>query len=220
MNLKKLVNKIVPKDYNILGLSLRPFCLGHYFLMMKYNCAFISEVEGKAGITDLLIGLVICSRTYEDFLTFEKLEENSWLDRTSVWQWFCNRFSVLTYHPLNLSQWSKKWGNAVRHEAKKGNVNLISEFKTFQLYLAEGKEIPSHDIERDSSDDDRAESGTHWTQNVLQVLTKELGYTHSEAINLPISHAFADYFKWLESEGAITIHTEEDAELFEEQLKR
>jgi hypothetical protein len=218
MNLKKLVRQIMPEDYSILGLRLRPFCLGHYFLMQKYNCAFISEVEGTANVDDLLIGLVICSHSHEDFLEFEKLKDNSWLDRTAVWQWLCNRFSFLKYHPLSLTQWCKQWGKAVAKQARKGNVNLIFDFNRFQKYLAEGKEIPSHDVERDD-EGDRAESGTHWTQNVIQVLTKELGYTHSEAMNLPLSHAFADYFKWLESEGAITIHTEEDAGQFEEQLK-
>jgi hypothetical protein len=75
MSLERLVNKIVPKNREpILGLELRPFCLGHYFLMEKYKCAFISEVGGEVGFSDLLIGLLICSRTYEEFLEFEKLE--------------------------------------------------------------------------------------------------------------------------------------------------
>lgn len=214
MSLERLVNKIVPKNREpILGLKLRPFCLGHYFLMEKYKCAFIGEVGGEVGFSDLLIALLICSRTYEEFLEFETLEDNSWLDRTSVWKWLCKRFSFLTYRPLSLKQWCKKWGQQIGKAAKRREINLIKEFKAFPLYMNEGIEEPAHDIEQDG-DGNRAESGTHWTQNLLYVLTKELGYSQSEALNLPISRALADKYKWLEAEGVITINTEADKELF------
>src|SRR4051812_13116541 len=125
MSLEKLVSSLVPKDYNILGLDLKSFCLSHYFTMQKYNCAFISEVEGQASMDDLLIGLVICSRSHEEFLEFIKLEDNSWLDRTRLWQWLCNRFLFFTYHPLSLSQWCKRWSKIIQKKAKKGEINLI-----------------------------------------------------------------------------------------------
>lgn len=215
MSLERLVSSLTPNDYNILGLDLKPFCLSHYFTMLKYKCAFISEVEGESNIDDLLTGLVICSRTHEEFAEFLKLDDNSWLDRTRFWQWSCNRLSFFTYHPLSLKQWVGKWSKSIRRQARQGEFNLIFEFRKFHNYLKDGIEIPVYDIEQES-DESRAESGTHWAQNLLHVLTKELGFSESYALNMPISSAFAHYFKHLESEGIITINTDEDAALFKE----
>lgn len=88
-------------------------------------------------------------------------------------------------------------------------------FKAFQKYLKEGIEIPIYDIENEV-DADKAESGTHWTQNILHVLTKELGFTESHSLNMPLSAAFAHYFKHLEASGAITILNDLDAQLVKE----
>lgn len=214
MSLEKAVSKIVPRNRDpILGLELRPFCLGHYFLMQEEKNGFIPEVGNTVGLTDLLIGLLICSRTYEEFLEFRKLEDNSWLDRTTVWQWLCKHFTCFTYHPLSLNQWCKKWGKQVRKAAKRGDINLITEFNRFRHYMNEGIEDPSYDIEQEA-DSNRAESGTHWADALLSLLTTKLNKTETEAMNLAMCRAFAEKYKWLEAEGIITINSEADKELF------
>lgn len=58
----------IPEPYRILGLRLRPFSLGHWLLMQRFNCAFIgTEATDKS---DLLTGVLICSMRYQEFLQF------------------------------------------------------------------------------------------------------------------------------------------------------
>jgi hypothetical protein len=60
----------IPEPYQILGLKLKPYCLGHYFLLSRFGVAFASDDETEADLNDLLMGCLICSHTYEGFLDF------------------------------------------------------------------------------------------------------------------------------------------------------
>lgn len=60
----------IPEPYQILGLRLKPFCLGHFILMRRFQVAFASDDSTNAELSDLIMACLICSRDYADFLTY------------------------------------------------------------------------------------------------------------------------------------------------------
>lgn len=60
----------VPEPYQILGLKLRSFCIGHYILLRRFDCAFVQDAKGEASHTDLILGVLICSMRPKEFLEF------------------------------------------------------------------------------------------------------------------------------------------------------
>jgi len=60
----------MPEPWQILGLRLRPFSLGHYKLLRRFGCAFVSDTEQQAKLSDLIIGVLCCSMTPKEFVSF------------------------------------------------------------------------------------------------------------------------------------------------------
>ena len=54
----------VPDGWQILGVRLKPLSLGHLILLHRYESAFV--VGGIPTEADLVLSVLICSRTYED----------------------------------------------------------------------------------------------------------------------------------------------------------
>jgi hypothetical protein len=188
--LDSYVKSLIPEPYIILGIELKPLCLGHIFLMKRFECGFASEDPNyTGGIDDLLLGLSICSRTYEEFIEFIRD-----IDK--------------------FQEWSREWGLAIKKQIKKEKpFDLFSRFQLFKDYLKAGIIIPKY-WENENSDDDR-ETGTHWTQTVLHVLMSDIGYSQSEALNIPVSRALHEYFRYLEKNGAVTLMTDDDLEIID-----
>ena len=61
---------IVPDTYEVLGVKLRPFSLGHYILLEKNNCALL--LGGPATVLDFAIAVVVCSSTFEEFIESQR----------------------------------------------------------------------------------------------------------------------------------------------------
>lgn len=188
--LENYTKALIPEPYIILGVPLRPLCLGHIFLMQRFGCKFSSEdPDTMGGIDDLILGISICSRTYEGFLEFIDNEKE-------------------------FKSWTKKWGKAIKQQIKKEkHYDLFFKFSLFKEYLKHGIIIPKYwELETGEKTE---ESGTHWTHSVLNVLTSELGYSQSEALNVPVARALQDYFRYLEKNGAITLMTDDELEMVE-----
>ena len=60
----------MPEPWQILGLRLRPFSLGHYKLLRRSDCAFVGEGERGATLEDLVFGVLACSMTPAEFTAF------------------------------------------------------------------------------------------------------------------------------------------------------
>lgn len=169
----------IPEPYQILGLRLKPLSLGHYLLMERFNVAFVSSIEATATQDDLILGVLICSMTYEEFINF--LDE-----------------------PDHIAQ-IKSWGE------KCGAYDLNEKVKLFKEYIDAASKQPVVIYEQGASN----ESGAHWAQTIKLTLTGQLGYTEHEAINLPLSQAFSDFWKHAENQGAVTFATPEVAAALE-----
>ena len=58
------LHSIIPEPVTILGQELRPFSLGHYLLLNRLDCAFLSD-DKEPLLGDLLLGLLVCANTFE-----------------------------------------------------------------------------------------------------------------------------------------------------------
>lgn len=183
------VQSLLPDQYVILGVRLKPFCLGHIFLMRRFECKFSSDdPDTMGGIDDLLLAISICSRSYEGFLEF--------IDDTK-----------------EFAKWSKKWGKWIVKEIKRNKqYNVIDQSHLFKEYMKTGIVIPKY---WEQNTDNSIKSGAHWTQSIFNVLVGHLGYTQSEALNVSVAKAFNDYYKYLETMGVVNLMRDDELELIE-----
>lgn len=81
-----------PERFRLLGRPLRPFSLGHLHLLRWLGNAYV-QADGKPGPGDLIQGVFVCSRSYEDALA--ALEAPGLQLRLRLWGWSCGkRFSM------------------------------------------------------------------------------------------------------------------------------
>lgn len=173
----------IPEPFQILGLRLKPFCIGHYLHMSRFNVAFVSDEDEPATFNDLVLGVLICSKTYEEFLEF--LNQPDTEEQITKWGQECQLF------------------------------DMAEKVALFSKYIADGSVMPKFWEEESGRP-----SGAHWTQSVKLILTSELGYTNSEAINLPLPQAFLDFFKFCEGKGTVRLLTEAEIEMIEAAKKQ
>lgn len=73
----------IPEPWQILGLRLRPFSLGHYKLLRRFGCAFVSDTAEEATREDLILGVLACSMIPAEFLSF--IESPEYEQRVKDW---------------------------------------------------------------------------------------------------------------------------------------
>ncbi len=193
-NLDNYVQSLIPSPYTILGVQLRPFCLGHFFLMKRFECGFSSEnPETVGGIPDLILALAICSRRFEEFV------------------------ELITEKPKELLEWVGYWGEQVKPAIKDGSINMFEKLAMFKHYMRDSVSVPL--FAENNDDSDAPLSGAHWTQSCLHILVSECGYNQTEALNIPLSRALADYYKVAEKNGNISFLSDDEVEMIEGSTK-
>ena len=192
----------IPEPYRILGLRLLPLSIGRYRLLQRFECAFVSETETTAEISDLIIGVLICSMRCDRFLSFYESKDFS----REIAKW---AFRIGATPPWYLRG---KWGRIIsatfigRHWRKDHSFNFVQKMQLFRNYVTEAQTVPVYHPVDDSS---RC-SSAHWSTNVEIVLRSDLGWTLEEISESPLTKALSDYFKHLENQGLVRIFDEAD----------
>lgn len=197
-----------PEPWQVLGVRLHPFSLGHYFKLKRLGCAFVSDEVSIANLGDLLLGISVCS-----------MRSNPDPSRDEFWQWL-NRyepdgfFSKLGYRiRRRVAGWfGKKVFTAAERDMmalgrKLGPVDLPEKCRLFADYVKAHSTAPDYWEERSSD----KKTGSHWAHCLTQTLISKCGYTMEEVLNVPMSKALSDFFQYLESEGNIRLMTEQEA---------
>lgn len=188
-----------PEPWQVLGVKLRPFSLGHYLKLSRLGCAFVSDKEESATLSDLLLGVVVCS------MPTATMPENDpfwqWLGRTEGgWRWKLYRFwQIIRRKPVA----SPAEYDAYLWGKRTGEIDLQAKVKMLAEYIDKHSAPPPY-VEEHQSTPPKA-SGAHWTQSVLSCLVGKCGYTMEEALNVPVSRALADYIKQAETDGTVRI---------------
>lgn len=189
----------IPEPFRILGVALKPLSLGRYRLLKRFGCGFVADSEQDASAGDLLLGLVICSSSVEEFLelaTSHRLrkEVRRWARKVSPWP------------ALGFLPWVGKWWRKSR------SFDVIEKMLLFKRYIAEGSATPKYWDETEGGH----QSGAHWSQSVEVVLRGELGWTSEEINEAPLTKALDDYFKWAENQGHVRLMTSDEIRETEE----
>jgi hypothetical protein len=185
--------RAIPDPYRILGLQLLPLSVGRYRLLKRFEVAFVADGEASAGISDLLLGVLICSMRVDEFMEFStspnfKRDIRRWSKRVFPKSWIC----ALPF--------CGKWWRRTR------GFNVLEKIALFQHYIADAKKIPHYTTRENSP---RTNSG-HWSHCIEICLRSELGWTQEEINEEPLSKALADYFGFAESRGMISLLSDED----------
>ena len=196
MKFDAYANVCVPEQYVVLGLKLKPLSLGHYLLMRRFGCAYASDTETNVTFGDLVLGVLICSMTFNEALEFFNLPPikfMSWRNLQTL------GFAYVMARKLGTTGYEIRcWGNKFRKQIKKKNYNMLDEFKHFQRYIVQGSSIPNFYPSDNNSD---KQSGAHWSIGLHSFLLSK--YTEEAALNLSLSRAFLEYCKWAEEQGAL-----------------
>lgn len=99
------------------------------------------------------------------------------------------------------------WGS------KASLFDFAEKAKLFYEYLEVGLKQPVVFFKNDAEP-----SGAHWAQ-VLKLVLMEAGYTESQALNMALTKAFADFYKNAETKGALTIATDAEVRAIEAMKK-
>lgn len=165
----------VPEPCRVLGLLLKPFSLGHYLILSRFNSAFVDEGPRDATRDEVVFAVLVCHFTYGQFFDFIAQKD----------------FAAQV----------KAWGK------QQGVFSIKEKAAILQKYISEASEMPGFVFEEEGS-----KSGAHWAQTVKVAVVGHCGYTHDEAMNAPLRQVLADFLKHAESNGAVTILSDEEME--------
>ena len=224
--LEQLTTAGFPDTYTVLGVRLLPLSRGHLLLMERCGCAFASDNESQmVSVQDLILGIAICSMSYEDFIEFSSAEKPpkpnilgllyDGLSGARTWE----EIGILMRSESEFDFWLRKWSKHVVKLARDENFNFFEKVAKFQEYMRSAIVVPKVVFESKQGGEGQS-SGAHWLQSTGQVLMSQLGYTRSESLNIPVAESIIEYFKYLETNGAVTFIEDEDLKLIEAYEKK
>ena len=171
----------LPDPWTICGLRLRPFSLGHVILLHRFENGFVIPDREPTNL-DLLIGLLICSRDYEQGITL--MNDPSLLKATARWQ-----FRL---------EWSHWWKFLCRSISR---FDWAQKSKDFAEYLRLGSTHPHYLYTPNTGDP----VDLPLAQMLKVWLMTKTHLTESEILNRPYGLCLWDWLTILANEGRIRI---------------
>lgn len=195
----------LPQPYRVLGIKLKPFCLGHYLLLRRHGCAFVADEQARATREDLIFAVLVCSQSFDEF--------QSWINdgKVSAWEQCKELARFATFRSSTAEMLAAFGGRRWQYETLRigravGLFDLKEKCELFQRYLEEHTREPKVWFEKEPT----TESGSHWSHSVFVVLTGNLGFTRDQALSMPLHEALLHYFKHAENNGIVTLMTAEE----------
>ena len=194
-----------PEPYQVLGLSLLPMSLGHYFALRRMGCAFVSDNRESLTREDLILACLACSMPAEKFCAWIESGKLTRFEKFIAWiQFVFRRISKAELLvAFTCDRWEfevAKWGHKV------GLFDLEEKARLFMAYMDESARFPKYWLEREDS----SPSGSHWSHSVLVTLTGNLGFTEDRAMSMPLREALLHFFKHAESVGTVRLMTQDE----------
>ncbi len=203
MNAAAYISAAIPEPYRILGLRMLPFSLGRYRILRRLECAFVSDEETNASISDLIIGVLACSMPCRDFLAFASTA--SFYKEIKQWSRRICPLPILGLMPIVGKWWRKRTV-----------FDVHSKMELFKRYLKEGGQMPEYWVLGEESNEP---STLHWSQSLAITLRSQLGWSELEIEEEPLSRAFMDVLALGEAQGRLQIMTDEEKAMGEANAK-
>lgn len=178
----------IPEPRTVLGLPLRPFCLGHLIILTRFESPILLD-PATAISSDLLFAVFVCSRSYEDCLEA--------LSSGEVFAWVADWSRQLT-RPTFLQKIGLRPASSIDWAAK---------FKSFAEYVAEASKHPTFSVE----DNGRIRSLAQPLPAIVRTtLLAKTSLSDKEILNRPWGLALTEYLTIRAMEGVIQL-TDSDA---------
>jgi hypothetical protein len=214
----------IPEPFQVLGLRLLPLSIGRFRRLARHDCAFVAPGAATAGLSDLMVGVLICSMRCDEFDEFcvsptfsrevarwsRKVMPEPWLSHLPQWLNRLPQPLKLLGAPLRYASvaayaaWSpSKYGAAWR---ERHAVDVAVKCTLFRSYIELAQRLP-----RIYSKAGEAKMSTaHWADNLETILRSELNWSSEEVNEQPLSKALADWCQWACANDVIGIATDED----------
>jgi hypothetical protein len=202
-----------PEPWQILGLTLRPFSVGHYIKLRRFDCAFVADEPRDAGLQDLVIGVAVCC-----------MASHPDQSKDEFWQWY-NRsrpegfLSGLAYkiegkvnRLLKRQHLTPAEQDMFELGRRAGNFDFKEKAELFQKYIDTHTASLDYWLEPEKDSAGPIKSGAHWVHSMLTTLTGKCGYELIDAYNVSFGQCLNDYLLEAERNGAIRIMTAQESE--------
>jgi len=191
-----------PEPWQVLGVNLKPFSLGHYVKLYRLGCAFVADEVKPATLGDLLLGVAVCSMDSHPDPAKDQFWQ--WLNKPEPEGW--RKWAGRLFKRLGLTVPSPFEIEMALFGKKVGNVKISDKIELFKKYVDAHSRSPAYwDMKPNEGG-----AGGHWAQSLAHVLTRDCGYTQEDVYNVPLSRALADFFKHAEGEGVVRLMTQEE----------
>lgn len=119
----------VPDAWEVLGIRLRPFSLGHIILLHRIGSPFLGGQSTRAAFDDLALAVLLCSESYNNGAAI--LNDPSLPNLLNKW---ANRLT-------GMDRWT------VRNGWRKARIpDFSSHALDFSKYIREHSKLPSYDF--------------------------------------------------------------------------
>jgi len=225
----------------VMGIKLRPYCLGHVVHLQQENSLFLTTVRFQIleNVTpqenvkrmsyvalELAMAALICGMTYEECTHFKECvetlkcltpDEKKELKRLNKPNKRQQVFKTYGKTVEELAQVEKVYGDfdrTIKKLVKSGQMNLLFEVNKFNAYTENGSQFPDYDTVNKG---EVHQSGTNdnWTHNVRSTLLAETNLSQTEIYNQPLQVTLFDFFKCAERNGMVKFTTD-----IQQQLKK
>jgi hypothetical protein len=194
---------LLPPRWNICGVQLRPFCLGHYIILKNIHSPMMSPAdetgsEPSAGakrrdvaedMAWFFQALIICAATYDDNLAILQDEE---LHKKTMADFADNLKKNMDIDP--------HW-------------NIYDKLRDFREYVDWHMTVPffTEEHQARSAAQNTSPSGTDWVQNIYLIF-KKFGYNETEILNMNMRQIFYIWCSEAEMQGSIKVFNRMDVE--------
>lgn len=201
MGAKNYFDAAFPAPWQILGVPLKPFSLGHYLKLRQFDSPFVSDETKPAEVGDLLLGILVCSMASHPDPSQDEFYQ--WWNEPaqfSLWAWMFNKKPMTPAEHQIVG-----WGRKIK------TFDASEKIKLFAEYIKAHSEAPGYWV----LEEPKSRSGAHWVHGTIAGLCSQCGYSQLEAYNVPLSKALQDFLKACEDTGAIRLMTEDELKITE-----
>ena len=179
---------LLPVTWDICGVRLRPFSMGHYIILKNIGNPMLDNSETNIADDEKLCWffqtLLICASTYEDNI---EMLQNLESHKETMDKLVANLMKVMESDP--------HW-------------NIFEHLRSFRDYVNFYMDVPVYFNEHESKE--VTKSGIDWVQNLYFTMKKHGGYSESEIMNMNFKKLLYVWCSYAESEGSIKVINKQD----------
>ena len=181
---------LLPTPYTVLGKALKPFSIGHFLILRRFNVGIVSDGLTQRTVDDLIFSVFVCCHTYAECRSL--LYSGNWDKDIQEWA------IQFQDQPIN-------WGE---------------QYLLFDRYISEQTDLPHFHVLTGNNSTGNKHYSDQWYKGVIAWLANGRGYTRDQVMDLPFNDGFYQYLSNKEENGIILFYTDTLEERVREREKQ